>query len=175
MNSDAWAGLFDHAEPQPGLPVEWQEAVSASVQAPLDSEERAALQAEEAPDLEAWQFPIRELPSSYLQFLSWSNGGFFLTGNQEWNILAAEQLREYMLVYRFPYFQPGRVPIALDGQGGFFALDLSSESEANGEFPVVFFPEGDLTATPETVARSFLELFTRHENPGQNSQTVNPG
>src|SRR4051812_47256691 len=95
-----WASVFDHAERNPPLAADLIPAVSASVTAPLDKDEEAAVVGERGPDPGLWKFPTRALPASYLSFLAWSNGGFFLSGDREFQMLAAEELREYMLTYR---------------------------------------------------------------------------
>src|SRR5262245_58990573 len=100
MSPTNWAAAFDRADRNPPLPTDLMTAVSASVTAPLDRDERAALAAEDAPDLDRWLFPDRPLPPSYLAFLGWSNGGFFLNGDRELQMLAAEELRPYLLDYR---------------------------------------------------------------------------
>src|SRR5438874_13679548 len=123
MTPTDWAAVFDHADRNPPLAADLLPAVSASVSAPLDEGEEAAVRAENGPDPGFWKFPTRPLPASYLSFLAWSNGGSFLTGDREFQMLAAEELREYMLNYRVPFHLPGAVPFALDGEGGVYLFD----------------------------------------------------
>jgi hypothetical protein len=167
MTAIDWAAVFDHADRNPPLDPGLRDAVSASVCTPPDAGERDAIVAEGGPDPDLWKFPARPLPPSYLDFLCWSNGGFFLTGDRELQMLAAEELREYLLTYRLPYHRPGAVPFALDGGGGFYLFDLAEEPDGRGEYPIVFAPGGDLRFDdPEIVGRSFVEVCRGRTKPG---------
>lgn len=139
-----WLALFDVSTPNPPLPAEWLPAVSASVTAPLYADERKELAARDAPDVPSWSFPSHALPDSYLAFLRWANGGTFVTGDREFGMLAAEELRRYMLDYNLPYHLPGAVPFALDGEGGFYLFDMRGPPDTRGEYPILHVPGGDL-------------------------------
>jgi hypothetical protein len=160
------ASVFDHADRNPPLAAELLSAVSPSVSAPLDATELGAIRGEGGPDPGGWKFPTRPLPASYLSFLAWSNGGFFLTGDREFQMLAAEELREYLLTYRVPYHMPGAVPFALDGGGNFFLFDLRTPADPAGEYPVLFAPAGSLGFdVAVVVAGSFLDACRGRTDP----------
>lgn len=166
MTPTDWAAVFDHAERNPPLDPDLRDAVSASVCTHLDPDEAAAVRDEAGPDPDAWSFPARPLPPSYLDFLGWSNGGFFLTGDRELQMLAAEELREYMVTYRLPYQIPGSVPFALDGGGGVFLFDMRVPPDAAGEYPILFAATGDpgYDAAIE-VGRSFPAVCSGRTDP----------
>jgi hypothetical protein len=161
-----WAAVFDHADRNPPLAAELLSAVSPSISTPLEPTEAEAIRGEGGPDTGGWQFPTRPLPASYLLFLAWSNGGFFLTGDREFQMLAAEELREYLITYRVPYHMPGAVPFALDGGGSFFLFDLRSPADPAGEYPVLFAPAGNLAFdVAVSVARSFPDVCRGRTDP----------
>jgi hypothetical protein len=162
-----WAQLFDHADRNPPLDPDLRDAVSGSVMAPLDTDEVAAITAAGGnPD--GWHFPTRPLPASYLDFLCWSNGGFFLNGDREFQMLSAEELRPYLIDYRVPYFLPGVVPFALDGSGGFYLFDLQSPPDSAGEYPILFVRSGNLaTGEVVAVAASFPEALFDSTDPAE--------
>jgi hypothetical protein len=160
-----WSNLFTHAEPNPPLDPDLRDAVSGSVTALLDAGEIERVTAEGGSG-DGWQFPARPLPASYLDFLGWSNGGFFLAGEREFQMLAAEELRVYLIEYRVPYFLPHAVPFALDGNGHFYAFDLREPADAAGEHPVLFVDTGHLDAAAAVVvAGSFRDLLTDRTDP----------
>jgi hypothetical protein len=117
--------------------------------------------------LDGWVFPTRPLPPSYLDFLFWSNGGFFLNGDRELQMLAAEELREYLITYRVPYHLPGSVPFALNGSGGFYLFDLDEPPDESGEHPILFAEARDMKFSElVVVGRSFLEVCRGRTDPG---------
>lgn len=139
-----WPDLFDVIDRRPGVPEAWFPGISGSVTTPVQPDELAELAGRDLPDPSAWRFPAGELPPSYLAFLAWSNGGTFVAGDREWGLLAAEELRPYMLDYALPYHLPGAVPFALDGAGGFYLFDMRQPADARGEYPVLHVTAGDL-------------------------------
>jgi len=166
-----WAAIFEHGDRRAPLPEGLLTAVSASVTTPLDPEEVRALAAENAPDPGRWEFPAHPLPASYLAFLAWSNGGGFVNGDREFQMLAAEELREYMLTYRLPYHLPGTVPFALDGEGGFYLFDLRHPPDAAGESPVLYAGTGGLGFDSAVeVGRSFVEACRGRTDPRDRPQ-----
>lgn len=173
MTPTDWDTVFDQADRNPPLPTGLRDAVSSSVTTPLDAEEREALSQEKVPDPDRWTFPAHPLPATYLDFLAWSNGGLFVNGERELQMLAAEELREYMLTYRLPLYLPGMVPFATDGRGNFYLFDLRNPPDAAGEYPVVFAAVGDAgageTAAAVVVAGSFPEVCRGRTDPDDNA------
>jgi len=95
-------------------------------------------------DPSQWRIPARPLPPSYRDFLLWSDGGSFRTGERRFDaFLPVGKLREYLLAYHVPQFMPGGLPFAMDGGGGFYLFDLRADS-IDGEYPIVFAHAGNL-------------------------------
>lgn len=89
---------------------------------------------------ETWIIPNSPLPSSYLSFLRWSNGGEFRNGDrllQFFPILdPIHGVRAMLLAYQVPYTHPGILPFAFNGGGIFYAFDMRYRP-TNGEYPIV--------------------------------------
>jgi hypothetical protein len=161
-----WAAVFDHADRNPPLAAELLSAVSPSISAPLDRDEVDSAFGEDEIDPSLWRFPTRLLPASYLSFLAWSNGGFFLNGDREFQMLPAEELREYMLTYRVPFRLPGAVPFALNGEGGFYLFDLSEPADEHEEYPILFAAGGNSRFNRlAVVGQSLLEVCRGRTDP----------
>lgn len=75
-------------------------------------------------DPSKWSLPRPPLPTRYLDFLAWSDGASWQTGEREFSCFGCKHLREYMLHYHFPEYMPGALPIGLDGGGVFGVFDL---------------------------------------------------
>lgn len=75
-------------------------------------------------DPSKWLLPRPPLPREYVEFLLWSDGASWQTGDREFGCFGCKQMREYLLHYEFPEYMPGAVPIGLDGGGVFGVLDL---------------------------------------------------
>jgi hypothetical protein len=160
MTLPNWPDLFDLIDRRPGVPAAWFSGITGSVTTPLQPDEISELAARDAPDPSAWRFPTGELPPSYRAFLGWSNGGTFIAGEREFGMLAAEELRPYMLDYALPYHLPGAMPFALDGTGGFYLLDMRQPPDERGEYPVLHATGGDLGYDAAIrVAESFPAVF----------------
>jgi hypothetical protein len=109
-----------------------------------------------------WVLPSRPLPLTYLAFLRWSNGGWFRTGEREFGFFPTAHptggVREMLLAYDLPEYIPAAVPIAFNGGGTFYLLDLRQPA-VGWEDPVVCAGAGYLGWGPEAcrvVADSFL-------------------
>jgi len=79
-------------------------------------------------DPRTWALPSHSLPPQYVDFLKWSDGAAWQTGEREFSCFGCADLRSYMLNYHFPEYQPGAVPIGLDGGGIFGVFDLRTPS-----------------------------------------------
>ena len=150
-----WASVFDEAHPQPGASDAVLEQFVAEVSRPMsDDEVREANAGQTNPfpkddplyaawqpfDASKWVLPGRPLPQAYLSLLRWSNGGEFRTGERLFQFFPAldsqHGVRAMMLGYRIPEYMPGAVPVAFDGCGTFYLLDLRRLA-VGGEYPVV--------------------------------------
>ena len=151
---------FDECEPRPGLNPEYVPLVDRLIGEPLSKEEITEIESRGLSDPNHWVVPSRPLPKSYLSFLAWSNGGIFIEGDREFAMLGAEELREYMLTYELPATMAGSVPFATDGHGGFYLIDMRSEPNEGGEFPILHAHADRFTYDDaEIVATAFPELF----------------
>ncbi|MCP3772324.1 SMI1/KNR4 family protein [Paenibacillus sp. MZ04-78.2] len=115
-------------------------------------------------DPSLWDLPQKKLPDSYLDFLRYSNGGEFMTGDRYFQFFGTKELREYNLAYLFPEFMTGSVSIGMDGCGNHYILDMR-EDMIEGEYPILAAHSGTLGyedeegfITCKQVARSFPEL-----------------
>jgi hypothetical protein len=144
MATFTWDSVFEQADRRPPADPDWLRAMNEAISTPLLAGERQNLDAEGAPDLSQWTFPTHTLPPSYLAFLAWSDGGLFVNGDRELGMLAAPEVREYMLTYRLPYHMPGAVPFALNGGGCLYLFDLRDPPGPDGEYPVLLADAGNL-------------------------------
>jgi hypothetical protein len=166
MANFTWDRVFEQADRRAPAASDWLGAVNEAVSTPLLAGERQQLEAEAAPDLSAWTFPTHPLPPSYLSFLAWSDGGLFVNGDRELNMLSAPEVREYMLTYRLPYHMPETAPFALNGAGYLYLFDLRNPPGPDGEYPVLFVDAGNLGFDKAVVvAASFLDVCQGRTNP----------
>lgn len=97
-------------------------------------------------------------PSEYRQFLSFSNGGEGLLGNESYLVLdPVEELVEYNDAQNLSESRPGLVLFGSDGGGTYFAFDM-----ANPGKPVVAFDP--VSASPEDqwfAGRNFWDFLKR--------------
>ena len=75
-------------------------------------------------DPSKWRLPNPPIPTGYLDFLAWSDGATWQTGDREFSCFGCKHLREYLLHYHFPEYMAGALPIGLDGGGVFCVFDL---------------------------------------------------
>ncbi|MFB6363346.1 SMI1/KNR4 family protein [Paenibacillus elgii] len=115
-------------------------------------------------DPSLWDLPQKKLPDSYLDFLRYSNGGEFMTGDRYFQFFGTKELREYNLAHAFPEFMAGSVSIGMDGCGNHYILDMRDDM-IEGEYPILAAHSGTLGyedeegfTTCKQVARSFPEL-----------------
>lgn len=113
-------------------------------------------------DPSKWNIPMRPFPETFVAFLTWSNGGNFLTGEREFDMFGTMSIRKYLLAYQIPEYMPGAVPFAFDGCGGFYLFDMR-EVMIDGEYPIVMVNSGSLGWDQEDairIADTFSEVFT---------------
>lgn len=105
-----------------------------------------------------WTFPQRQLPSIYIDFLQFSNGGEFQTGDRYFQFFSMKQFREYNLAYEFPEYMKFAVSIGMDGCGNHYIFDMRKEM-INNEYPILAAHSGSLDYEESVkVADSFMEL-----------------
>ncbi len=162
-----WASVFDEAHPQPGAPEDVIARLVAEVGRPVSAAEaREANAGQSNPfpegdplhaawrpiDAAAWVVPARPQPPAYLSLLRWSDGGQFRTGERWFQFFPAVDpghgVRAMLLAYQLPQYMPGALPVAFNGGGTFYLLDLRRPA-AGGEYPVVCAHAGYLGWEPE--------------------------
>lgn len=184
MTPADFPSLFDEAYPEPGLNPDFlaDDIIENWLYAPLTADEITAIRtrqinpfADDDPMHEVWQ-PLdpakwllpqdRVLPPSYRDFLRWSNGGTFVTGEREFQMLKAEELREYTFLYDVPESLPGCIPFALNGGGCLYLFDLREPPDSTGEYPILFGECGRLSFDDAPkLAHSLIESFRGRTNP----------
>ncbi|MGC4046208.1 MAG: SMI1/KNR4 family protein [Armatimonas sp.] len=109
--------------------------------------------------LSRWQFPIYPLPESYLNFLQFSNGGFFEGKNRFLNLFKTSEVREMMLGYGVPYWMPNVCTIGFDGGGNLYLFDMRLP-QVNGDYPIWLVHAGDMNfEDAQQIASSFTEFI----------------
>lgn len=113
-----------------------------------------------------WLFPQRDFPQSYLDFLSFANGGEFQNGERYFQFFGTVGLREMNLAYEFAEYMPGSVSFAMDGSGNHYIFDMR-KPQVKGEYPILYAHSGNLDYDEcRLVAGSFNELCSeRRELP----------
>src|SRR4051794_37024143 len=138
-----WRAVFDEAQPGPGASDAEIERFVATIGQPLTAAEidevnhsqrnpfpaSDPLHAAYRPfDPSRWIVPSGPLPPAYLAFLQWSNGGWFRTGEREFGFFPTSNptggVRAMLLAYHLPKYMPGAMPIAFNGEGTFYLIDM---------------------------------------------------
>ena len=106
--------------------------------------------------LKSENFPDTSLPEKYIAFLRESNGGDFVKGNREFQILSAAEVIEYYSTYNFARYMPYAFPFAMDGNGNFYIFDTRKKGER-----AYLVSAGDLgwSGDIELFAESFSDCF----------------
>lgn len=162
-----WASVFDEAHPQPGATDAVIEQFIAEVARPMSAAEIREVNAEQCNpfpksdeihsawrpfDASAWVIPSSPLPPSYLSLLRWADGGEFRTGERWFQFFptldAKHGVRAMMVAYQLPQYMPGAVPVAFNGGGTFYLLDMRRPAVGD-EYPVVCAHSGYLAWEPE--------------------------
>jgi hypothetical protein len=175
MTHPNWAALFDEAYPEPPVPPQYLtgEVIEDYLFAPPSEEELKDLVARDVVPT-FWEITRRPLPPSYKAFLGWSNGGTFVTGDREFQMLKVQELREYLLLYDVPQHMPGAVPFGLDGDGAFYLFDLRDPPGDRGEYPVLYAPSKDLGyGSAVVLGRSLEDVLRDKRSPGEVSVVAN--
>ena len=75
------------------------------------------------------QFPVCELPDTYIELLKESNGGDFTTGNRECQLFSTEETLQAYQTYNFSVYMPFAFPFAMDGCGNFYIFNLREKDD----------------------------------------------
>ena len=75
------------------------------------------------------QFPVCELPDTYIELLKESNGGDFTTGNREYQLFSAEETLQAYQSYNFSVYMSFAFPFAMDGCGNFYIFNLREKDD----------------------------------------------
>ena len=182
-----WASVFDEVRPRPGASdAEVRRFASAVVQ-PLTPNEVEMIREDQRKhagqmadvltklgvkseavftDPSSWEMPRGELPPNFLDFLRWSNGGEFRTGDRWfWPAFGTEEVRTAMLSYEVPDGMPGALPFGFDGSGTFYLFDMRRPSH-DGEYPVLVSHASCVSyAECRQFAKSFLDACRSRVDP----------
>lgn len=94
-------------------------------------------------DAAKWSIPNKALPSAYLDFLRWSNGGWGRIGERTFDFFSTLDLRIIQLEYAIPQYMPDVFPFASDSGGHFYVFDMR-ENAINEEYPIFVVGAGNL-------------------------------
>ncbi len=184
MHVTDWPRIFEELYPVPGAGEHEISLLVHTFGVALSAEELSAIRsgqinpyppthplyASYAPfDPRRWKFPAGALPADYLDFLSWSNGGEFRTGDRWFQFFPATDpvhgLRAMLLAYRIPQYMPFALPFAMDGGGGFYLFDMRDPAD---EPPIVWAHAGSFGWAPDEhvpLAASFLAACAGRSAP----------
>ena len=174
-----WHGVFEEIYQEPGADEDDLATLAYRLGRPLTGEEtqtirqiqRANPYPVEDPrhasyrptDPATWPMPAGDLPASYLDFLRWSNGGDFRTGQCWFHFYPTRELRPLSLGYAVPQYLPGALLFGSDGGDLFYLFDLRQPPE-QGEYPIRVARSGYLGYEKTAViATSFLQLCQGRE------------
>jgi hypothetical protein len=157
-----WPSIFDEAYPVPGATAPERERFLATVtQALTPLEIKAINESQQNPfaknhplhatwkpfDPSLWKIPDRPLPESYLELLSWSNGGEFRRGKRWFQFFPMldpnHGVRAMLLAYHLPLYMPEALPFGFNSQGTFYLFDMRRAAK-RGEYRVISSQSGNL-------------------------------
>lgn len=111
-----------------------------------------------------WTFPNKPFPPSFLNFLTWNNGGWCRKGEREFGFFSTRDIREYTFAYMFPEWMKDSVPFALNGGGVFYVFDMREKSK-NGEYPILITAAGNQGYHDAVlIADTFIEACSGNTN-----------
>lgn len=109
-----------------------------------------------------WQLSDYHLPSEYIDLLRYSRSGLLANGEREFGFFSPEAIRDYYLRYMFPEYQPGAVPIGLNGGGVFYAYDLRNPTSGA---PIIATSSNILSWEESVVlGHSLADVFAKDTN-----------
>lgn len=152
----AWGLVFHEIYGMPGASAEKLATLEATFAAPVSDAEAEELLSHIVParqDPRSWPLPTGRLPPSYLSLLAWSDGGEFRTGERWFQFLPSidpvHGVRATLLDYHVPMYMPGVLPIAFNGGGVIYFLDLRQPTP-DGETPILCAAAGNLDLAPDS-------------------------
>jgi hypothetical protein len=170
-----WNTLFAHCERQAPATRDDIERLIEDLSRPVQASEcRSIIDSQSNPwptqhtlhaswspiDPTAWPMPGVTLPSRWLEFLAWSNGGLVTNGEMEFCFFGAADIREFLLAYQIPEYMPQAIPLGLDGAGNFALLDVRQPLQG-GEYPIVGAAAGNLGFEDARCLAPGFEAFCR--------------
>jgi len=167
-----WISIFDEAQIAKGASEDEIACFVTEFPKPLSETELATTKTDllklkldiEVYNPAKWILPNKPFPPSFLNFLSWNNGGWCRKGEREFGFLATFDFREYMLAYMFPEWMESAVPFALNGGGVFYVFDMREEP-INGEYPILITKAGNQGYhDAKLIADSFVEACSGTTN-----------
>lgn len=154
-----WDQMFSQQFPAKGATAAELLTLASAISQPLSEQEIQAVNASQSnsfPETDPlhntynpiecrkWRLPSRPLPCSYLEFLEWSNGGSFVSGERRFDpFFSTSELRDYLVGYNVPQYMPDSLPFAFDGYGDFYLFDMRCDP-VEGEYPILFTLSGNL-------------------------------
>jgi hypothetical protein len=176
-----WKEVFSQRFPAKGATRDELQALVSTICKPFSEEECRSINAAQSNpfpetdplhatyksfDPRKWRPPSKPLPPSYMDFLEWSNGGSFVSGERRFDpFFSTPELRDYLVGYNVPEYMPDSLPFAFDGYGDFYLFDMRREP-IEGEYPILFTLSGNLGYEDAIlVASSFVEACKGTTNP----------
>lgn len=74
-------------------------------------------------------FPSRQLPEDYVNFIKNNTCADFSDGERLYQFLDIDTVMEYYDAYMFPKFMPYAFPFAMDGNGSFYIFNMRQYDE----------------------------------------------
>jgi hypothetical protein len=162
----AWGLVFDEIYRLPGASAEKLAMLEATLAAPVSDAEAEELLSGSVPaweDPRSWPLPRERLPRSYLSLLAWSDGGEFRTGERWFQFLPSTDprhgVRAILLDYHVPMYMPGVLPIAFNGGGVMYFLDLRQPTR-DCEPPILCAAAGNLDLAPDSCMKVAPNLLS---------------
>lgn len=113
-----------------------------------------------------YSLPQRKFPDSYIDFLTYANGGIFLHGERELSVFSLEEAKSSTLDHQMPYYMAGAVCFAEDVDGNCFVFDMRKDS-VNDEYDIYAVSHETLGWGYEEAAllgNSFVEVMKEEED-----------
>lgn len=109
-------------------------------------------------DPSLWIIPKKTFPTSYLEFLQYSNGGEFGSGDRYFQFFSTYDLREMNFAYEFPEYVESFISFAMDGCGNHLVFDMRQD-KINDEYPILAVSSVYLDYdASKLIGSSFLEV-----------------
>ncbi len=128
----SWGKIFTESVPNPRMAHEELERQLDALRAELNVAEKMdiARRLKMKPESLRLTNPVTEfgVPDEVLGLYRWCNGGELAVGQRRFSpLLRMHEIREYMIQYAIPHFLPTCIPLAVDGKGNCYFIDLSTK------------------------------------------------